>query len=395
MARVLHYSRVGAEHFYRDLPSFSEFAGVVDDAHFHVVPEGWKVVITDVRGSTEAIESGRYKDVNTVGAAAIACVQNALADVELPFVFGGDGATFLVPDCHFPRVREELVGLQQLSQETFGLALRLGVVDVAELTAAGVEIKVAKFELVPGKAVAIFRGGGLTAAEERVKGQPDTYCIEERAVKAANLKGLSCRWQPIPSRRGKILSLLVVAKHSDAAYREILEELDTVYDGKMESANPVNVESMRYRSIGQCLEDERRYHRSRWSPRYWIRAIEIVVAVLIFKFKIPPLFFRPKTYAASMATHSDYRKFDDALRMIIDCSAAQADSIRATLHSMHEAQEIYYGVHESETSLMTCYVNGLSEGEHIHFVDGGGGGYAMAAKQLKRQMKSDVALASS
>ncbi len=381
---------MGTEHFYRELKSFSEFAGVVDDDHFHVVPSDWKVVITDVRGSTKAIERGRYKDVNTVGAAAIACVQNVLGDVDIPFVFGGDGATFLVPAEHFAIIRQELVGLQHLSQETFGLSLRLGVVDVAELEGTDVQIRVAKFELVPGKAVAIFRGGGLTAAEERVKGAPERYCVDEAPTKEANLGGLSCRWQPIPSRHGKILSLLVVAKNSDAAYRAVLEQLDSVYEGKMETANPVNIESMRYRSFSDCVRDERRYHQSGFSPRYWMRVLEIFFAVLIFKLKVPPLFFNAKAYAASMATHSDYRKFDDALRMIIDCSSSQAEEIRKTLKSMYEEEEIFYGVHESETSLMTCYVNGLDEGKHIHFVDGGDGGYAMAAKQLKRQMKDAV-----
>jgi len=388
---------VGTELFYKELPSFSKFGGVVDDAHFHIVPSDWKVVITDVRGSTKAIEAGRYKDVNTVGAAAIACVQNVMGEIDLPFVFGGDGATFLVPPSHIDSIREELVALQHLSVATFGLELRLGVVEVAELEQDEIYIKVAKFELVAGKAVAIFRGGGLTAAEEKVKGQPETYCIMDAATKEANLKGLSCRWQPIPNRHGKILSLLVVAKSktSDEAYGHVLQRLDNLYEGKMESANPVNIESMRYRSVSQCLADERRYHESRFSIRYMLRVIEILFAVLIFKFKMPALFFNAKTYAASMATHSDYRKFDDALRMIIDCSPSQADAILTTLETMHREDAIFYGVHESETSLMTCYVNGLDEGKHIHFVDGGDGGYAMAAKQLKQQMKVATATAAS
>ena len=38
---------------------------------------------------------------------------------------------------------------------------------------------------------------------------------------------------------------------------------------------------------------------------------------------------------------------------------------------------------------MTCYVNGLEDGQHIHFIDGGDGGYAVAAKQLKQQLMRD------
>jgi hypothetical protein len=38
---------------------------------------------------------------------------------------------------------------------------------------------------------------------------------------------------------------------------------------------------------------------------------------------------------------------------------------------------------------MTCYVQNLSDTAHIHFVDGGDGGYAMAAKQLKQQLRGE------
>jgi hypothetical protein len=30
----------------------------------------------------------------------------------------------------------------------------------------------------------------------------------------------------------------------------------------------------------------------------------------------------------------------------------------------------------------------VRDGQHIHFIDGGNGGYAMAAKELKRQLKA-------
>ena len=36
---------------------------------------------------------------------------------------------------------------------------------------------------------------------------------------------------------------------------------------------------------------------------------------------------------------------------------------------------------------MTCVVPSYKDGTHIHFIDGGDGGYAMAAKQLKAQLK--------
>ena len=82
--------RVSAsETFYRDLNTFSDARGVSELSNYIDVPETWHVVLADVKGSTRAIQEGRYKDVNMVGAAAIAAVCNAWDRRYLPYVFGG------------------------------------------------------------------------------------------------------------------------------------------------------------------------------------------------------------------------------------------------------------------------------------------------------------------
>ena len=65
-----------SERFYRDLPSFDDFQRLGDDVHYSALPSDWYVVISDVRGSTKAIEQGRYQDVNTLGAASVAVLGN-------------------------------------------------------------------------------------------------------------------------------------------------------------------------------------------------------------------------------------------------------------------------------------------------------------------------------
>ena len=84
--------------FYRDLPVLESFAQTIETARHAQVPGDWWIVVADVIGSTKAIEAGAYKKVNTVGVACIAAVVNVDRSVEMPFVFGGDGATFAVPD---------------------------------------------------------------------------------------------------------------------------------------------------------------------------------------------------------------------------------------------------------------------------------------------------------
>jgi len=124
-----------------------------------------------------------------------------------------------------------------------------------------------------------------------------------------------------------------------------------------------------------------------YSPAFLRRLLEILGAVLVFRLGMPPLIFNPGRYRASLSTHSDYRKFDDMLRMVIDCSTDQVQRIRDLLDEGYRSGELYYGLHEADSSLMTCFVDWVDEGNHVHFVDGGDGGYAMAAKELHTQMR--------
>jgi hypothetical protein len=90
-------------------------------------------------------------------------------------------------------------------------------------------------------------------------------------------------------------------------------------------------------------------------------------------------------YIRSTASHSDFRKFDDMLRMVIDCSDEEVAQIKLFLDDLFQKGLIFYGTHISQNSLMTCYVEGLNEGQHIHFLDAENGGYTEAAIQMKNQ----------
>ena len=92
-------------------------------------------------------------------------------------------------------------------------------------------------------------------------------------------------------------------------------------------------------------------------------------------------------YLPTMREHADHRKFDDMLGMVLECSKEQVAEIQKYLDEEYEKGTIFYGTYLSEKALMTCYVANMELGQHIHFIDGGDGGYAMAAKQLKGQIK--------
>lgn len=78
--------------FYESLPVLPRFIDAIDPIHYRSIPEDWYVAITDVRNSTIAIDAGKYKEVNAMGAVSIMAVLNLTGKYNFPFIFGGDGS---------------------------------------------------------------------------------------------------------------------------------------------------------------------------------------------------------------------------------------------------------------------------------------------------------------
>ena len=101
--------------FYSDIESFTQFSRVTDTKQHTEIPDDWDIIITDVIGSTNAIKAGRYKDVNLVGAACIAAITNVDKSIAIPFVFGGDGATFATPSHMRDKMKTALAGARAMA----------------------------------------------------------------------------------------------------------------------------------------------------------------------------------------------------------------------------------------------------------------------------------------
>lgn len=96
--------------------------------------------------------------------------------------------------------------------------------------------------------------------------------------------------------------------------------------------------------------------------------------------------FSAEKYIREMGANTDFQKFDDMIRMVLDCSPQQRTAITQLLEAERKKGDIVYGMHLSNEALLTCLVFQLDN--HIHFVDGSNGGYALAAKQLKEQLRA-------
>ena len=93
--------------------------------------------------------------------------------------------------------------------------------------------------------------------------------------------------------------------------------------------------------------------------------------------------FDPAVYRREVVENSDFRKYDDNLRMTLDCTPALADRIEQRLAKAAREDIVRFGMHRQPAAIMTCIVPSATESNHVHFVDGAAGGYALAAQKLR------------
>ena len=379
------------EAFFKEIEGVLSFSEACDSSHYQPVPEGWYVVVTDVEGSTKAIQDGRYKEVNMIGAACITVVVNACKGISIPYVFGGDGATFLVPESCIDTVKRELMGVKNLAKTLYGLPLRVGVVPITEITERGKVFTVGKYLMPTGYPLAMFGGGGAVLADGLVKS--GGFDIEDEKFVEPDLSDLSCRWQPLKTRKGVILTLLVMFSgqgDSHAAYKELNNYIEKILG---EDSNPVKAESLSYKPPAlSTLTDEKIVWKNGNSlKKIFDHIFEITLFNVVVRLNLKLGKLNAEKYTNDMISNSDYRKFDDMLRMVVDCTEGQARLIEEHLQKLYDQGLIIYGSHSSDSALMTCFVSSLESMGHIHFIDGSDGGYALAAKKLKERAQSQKA----
>jgi Protein of unknown function (DUF3095) len=375
----------GSDAFYGSIPVFRGFASLMDPALYSPLPDHWSIGVADIVESTRAIAEARYKAVNMAGAAVIAAVTNALNGREFPFVFGGDGASFAVSPDDLARARDALTATATWVRDELNLAMRVALVPVAAVRAQGLDVRVARFGPSPNLSYAMFSGGGLGWAEAAMKRGEFAVPVAPSGTQP-DLSGLSCRFEEIPSVRGLILSVLVVpARGADpGAFRQVIEDVIALVEGSPDAGRPVPADGPPLRWPPAGVEFEARAQRGGvlLKRRAFVLARTLFVYV-IMRFGISVGGFVPKTYVRQVVENSDFRKYDDGLRMILDCTPELARALTQRLAEAASAGIARHGLHRQDAAMMTCFTPSALRSDHVHFIDGARGGYAAAAMALK------------
>jgi hypothetical protein len=186
--------------------------------------------------------------------------------------------------------------------------------------------------------------------------------------------------------RGLILAVLVVpAQGADAgAFRKVIEDIITLVERSPDAGRPVPPGGPALRWPPPGAEFEARAKRG--GPLFKRRAAVLahtLFAHLIMRFGISVGGFVPKTYVQQVVENSDFRKYDDGLRMILDCSSELEVALAQRLAAAASSGIVRYGLHRQDAAMMTCFTPSALRSDHVHFIDGARGGYASAATALK------------
>src|SRR6202167_5248842 len=308
--------------FYGGIPVFRGFASLMDPALYSPLPDDWSIGVAGIVESTRAIAEARYKAVNMAGASVIAAATKVLEGREFPFVFGGDGASFAVSPDDLERAREALAATATWVKESLDLAMRVALVPVAAIRAQGLDVRVARFGPSPNLSYAMFSGGGLGWGDAAMKRGEFAVPVAPPGTQP-DLTGLSCRFEEIPSVRGLILSILVVpARGADPnAFRKLIEDIIALVERSPDAGRPVppGGPPLRWPPAGNELEARAKRGGSLLGRRAFVLAYTLF-AYLVMRFGISVGGFVPKTYVQQVVENSDFRKYDDGLRMILDCT---------------------------------------------------------------------------
>lgn len=373
--------------FYNNVPTVKQIYDIAEIPNYKDVPNDWLVVTADVKGSTKLAAEGRYKDVNAVAASLVVALLNITKDVDIPFIFGGDGASILIPPNFEHEAKDVLLDTQKLAKDSFEINLRVGIVPVKDVLKDGYKIKVAKLKMHGDYYQAVFIGGGISYAEDLLKAS-DKYRITGEPKGIADYSGFECRWDKINTHKDETLALMikVLDESSLDVYNIVLLQIEKIF-GNKDSRHPLNFKNLKLAFSPKLINTESKVKnkKPKWLNNLFITCVNLGVS-LVNPLNLSVFGYNWNKYKRQVILASDNEKFDDALRMVISCTEEQRKQLVNYLEVLRTQGKIVYGYHSSNATLITCVVFNLKN-HHMHFVDGANGGYTHAAKMMKKFLK--------
>lgn len=375
------------------LPTISDFtAQAHDPARYGRLDDDWWIAVADVIASTKLANAGRDRDVNFIAGAVVAVMAAVGARPEQPAAcqFGGDGAVAAIPPQCADAARQAMAALAHWAQSDMDIPLRVGMVSVAALHQAGFDVLAALHDFGNGNVFGQFIGPGVPMAEHWVKSDP-RWSIAPAPGELPGLEGLSCRWRPVPPRRGNVLCVIIDPVDPGAVGMAALARLQTEMErivptalaaplGDGSTLNPVTLPS------AHALANEARTQPpAKRAARVLRAAMGTLILSLVHHLGGRRFGIDTDYYRAKLAERSDYRKQAGGPRFVLDVTEDEAARIEALLARAEAKGDIVYGTARSTATTLTCMVGDFTADRHVHFVDGDKLGFWRASVVLKQK----------
>ena len=376
--------------FYTKLPNHQQSAKELLSQMevFQRIRKDWYIVVTDIKGSTAAVESGYSELVNLIASGSIIAALNIASkyEIDIPFFFGGDGATLLVPSVLLGETMEALSLHKENIKKEFAINLRVGNRSVSYVYENNQELKIAKARVNTLHTIPIVLGNGLHFAENAIKYNDKELSVADPSKASLDLNGMECRWNkiPPPENSNEVVTLLVdalIESEQASVFQNVLEKTDELY-GSLTHRNPISIPKLKLNFDYKRIKTELKASNQKLGI---INFLKVWVMGVIGKYYYLPN-SKGKAYLNELIQLSDILVIDGRINMVISGTTKQRQLLIDYLDGLEKDKRIIYGIHVSNESIMSCYMRDRNA-KHIHFVDGGSSGYTRAAKVLKEKIQ--------
>ena len=364
-----------------------------NEEDFKNVPESWYVIVVDIQNSTNAVKEGNHHQVNLTATGAIISVLNTIrkfqGNIEIPYFFGGDGATFIVQFSLLDKIVQVLDNYRLHIKRKTNLVLRVGQIHVKKLVEKNVQLKIAKHQLTEKLSIPIVLGNGLKVAEHIIKSsfkEKNTTSFDESLL---NLEGMECRWDEIsPDKsQAKVVCLLldatVEATQSDI-YKQVLSQMEKDF-GSFENRQPIKNTKLRLDANPKKVLEEMKISLV---SNNWMYFLKSWLKTNFGKIYLN-LTSSGKQYLKQIGQLSHTFMLDGMINTVFTAEQSKIDNFITFLDTLEADNKLIYGIHVTHASVMSCYVLDRRT-THSHFVDGTEGGYTSAAKMFKIKKKAAI-----
>ena len=370
----------------RVLPLEALFA---DEAHFVPVPADWVVLLVDVENSTQAVRHGMQREINRVAVSCISLVLGQLyrdaPTLRVPYFFGGDGATFLLPPAYVDSVRGALDQYRQYVWRARYLSLKLGTAPVSDAYAQERHLQIAKWACGPQLTIPVVLGKGLKYLERRIK----SFFVDETRtplrVPAPRLDDIQRLWHKVyPAQRDRRLVCLVVGANYEinqrVVFRALAQRLTQLF-GPLEARHPADAKRVPAPSALALLRRDLRtqLHRFRWW-QYTREQLLRLWAPYFLRFTARGRDYRQRVSLAAYA-----HLLDGGFNCMLSGTEAQIDELVAYLDRQEAADRLRYGLRRTPAARLTFYLHDPHSGP-LYLIDGINGDYTAAAKIFKQKV---------